>query len=340
MTVQDLESGRREFLGPGTRPIYSPSGHIIYQASELIYDLWALPFSLDTLQATGTAFRISAHSHEATVGADGTLVYREAPVSRRQLVWLDRGGEKTGEIGQAQQEIRYPVLSPDGRLVAVAAGERFISSDLWVHDLARGVRTRLSPAPDNTSKVWTPAWSPTGEEVAFTTMNRAGNFDIFLRNADGSGEATALAATPAGEFLQDWSRDGKYLLYEVLHPQTRPDLWYLERNERGGGWEPRLFLQTPFLEEAAQFSPDGRYVAYVSDESGKNEVYVRPFPSGSGKSTISSHGGRQPRWSRDGKELFYVEGSTLMAVSVSLDPIFSAGATTPLFEPQSLVSKT
>ena len=139
-----------------------------------------------------------------------------------------------------------------------------------------------------------PVWSPTGEEVAFPS-SRAGNLDIFLRQADGSGEAKALPATPRNEFLTDWSWDGKYLLYWLEDPETGWDLWYLERNEDGSAWEPHPFLHTLFNEHAAKFSPDGRHVAYVSDESGEWEVYVQPFPQGGSRSTVSSNGGTQPR---------------------------------------------
>ena len=109
-----------------------------------------------------------------------------------------------------------------------------------------------------------------------------------------------------------------------------------ERKEDGNGWEPHVFLQTPFAELAAQLSPDGEHVAYVSDESGQPEIYVRPFPKGEGKTTVSTNGGRQPRWSRDGKELFYAEASTLVAVSVSTAPKFSVGSATRLFEQRTL----
>ena len=115
-------------------------------------------------------------------------------------------------------------------------------------------------------------------------------------------------------------------------PETWGDLWYLERNEDGSAWEPHPFLHTPFNERAAKFSPDGRYVAYVSGESGEWEVYVQPFPQGGRRSTVSSNGGTQPRWSRDGTELFYVEGSTLVAVSVSGGAAFSVGSARRLFE--------
>jgi Tol biopolymer transport system component len=173
--------------------------------------------------------------------------------------------------------------------------------------------------------------------VAFSS-HRGGNYDIFLRQADGSGEAKVLLGTPADELLSDWSRDGKHLLYQRYDPETSADLWYLERSEDGSGWEAHSFLQTPFGELAAKFSPDGRYVAYVSNESGQREVYVRPFPEGGGKWVISSNGGSQPRWSRDGKELLYVEPQeergrfVMVAVSVSTGPRFSVGSASRLFE--------
>ena len=327
MVVQDLETGQKELLGPGALPFYSPSGHIVYQSAPSTHDLWALPFSLETLKAAGEAFPISENGLYPTVAGDQTLVYLDGIGSgQQQLVWLDRRGEKMGQIGQAQLAIRDPLLSPDGRIVAVSAMETS-DQDVWIWNITRGVKTRLSTAPE---RDFLPVWSPTGEEIAFSS-NRAGNFDIFLRQADGGGEANALAATPHSEYLSDWSRDGKYLLYVLNDPETASDLWYLERNEDGSGWEPQPFLQTPFREIAARFSPDGRYVAYLSDESGQDEIYVRPFPKGGRKLTVSSNGGRQPRWSRDGKELFYVGGNTLVAVSVSTGSTFSVGAATRLF---------
>ena len=329
LMVQDLKTGRRELLGPGFAPVYSPSGHLVYQVFG-ISTLWALPFSLDTLKATGGAFPIAQNSRGPTVATDGTLVYFDTSgTSQRQgqLVWLNRRGDKIGEIGLPQVHIGYPTLSPDGRRVAVQAREGS-NFDIWVWDIARTVKTRLTTGPEVDGCL---LWGPTGEQVAFPS-NRAGNFDIFLRQADGSGEAKVLLATPRNESLTDWSRDGKYLLYWLDDPETAADLWYLERNEDGSAWEPHPFLQTPFNKHAAKFSPDGRHVAYVSDESGQREVYVQPFPQGGRRSTVSSNGGTQPRWSRDGKELFYVEGSTLVAVSVSSGPTFSVGSARRLFE--------
>ena len=234
MMIQDLATGRRELLGIGALPFYSPSGHLVYQSScFLTSDLWALPFSVDTLKATGEAFPIAQNSISPTVAADGTLVYLDGPGAVQQLVWLDRNGNKTGEVGQAQDAIYFPALSPDGRHVAVMATESS-NVDVWVWNIARGVKTRLSSAQELD---YLPVWSPSGEEVAFSSA-QAGNFDIFLRRADGSGEEKALTADPSHEFASDWSRDGKYLLYHREELETENDLWYLERNEDGSGWEP------------------------------------------------------------------------------------------------------
>ncbi len=232
--LKDLETGRQELLGPGAVPFYSPSGHLVYQSSFSTPDLWALPFPLDTLKAGGEAFPISEDSRDPTVAADGTLVYLDSSGGgQEQLVWLDRDGNKTGEIGEAQQDSVDPALSPDGRLVAVAATEGS-NVDVWVWNIARAVRTRLSTSP---AIEYRTVWSPSGEEVAFSS-NRAGNQDIFVRQADGSGEAKVLLATPHADWVSDWSRDGKYILYALTDPETGADLWYLERKEDGSAWEP------------------------------------------------------------------------------------------------------
>ena len=131
----------------------------------------------------------------------------------------------------------------------------------------------------------------------------------------------------------------KYFLYVAIRPETGADIWYLERKElEDGGFDSRAFLQTAFRETNSRLSPDGRFVAYLSDESGRPEIYVRPFPQGGGKWQVSANGGASQRWGRDGRELFYVEGETLMAVAVSTTKGFSAGSAKPLFEHPGLVA--
>ncbi len=334
IVVKNLQTGEREVLADGAFPRYSPSGHILYQTAAFSPGLWALPFSLETLKPTGEAFPIAEDGGDPSVAADGTLVYVDLRGGgRQQLVWRDREGKKLGVIGQPQDLIRFPALSPDGRHVAVR-GLEDNNDDVWVHEVGRSLKRRLTfdAASDGL-----PIWSPSGKEIAFRSDRGEGYDNIYIRPADGTGEPTLLVDNPLDESPNDWSPDGKYLLYRVNDEETGWDLWYLKRKEDGSGFEPVPFLQTSFRETAAKFSPDGRFVAYVSDESGRKEVYVRPFPGGDGKWQVSGNGGRQPRWSKDGKELFYTERDTLMAVVVATTPSFTSGAVTRLFQDADLL---
>jgi serine/threonine-protein kinase len=323
LMLQNLETGQRESLGPGAAPFYSASGHLLYGAEG---DVWALPFSLDSLQATGETFPVARNGDGPSVADDGTLVYLDTlSLGQERLVWLNRRNERISDIEQSYSLIAYPALSPDGRRVAFEAVENS-NADIWIHDTARTTRVRVSDHP--TVDVL-PVWSPSGNEVAFSSY-RSGNTDIFLRQSDGSGETKVLAGTSQNERVSDWSRDGRYILYSLLDAENKSDLWYLEQKE--DGWEAHPFLQTPSNERKPKLSPDGRYVAYGSDRSGRNEIYVRPFPAGDSVSSVSGNRGRNARWSRDGKELFYLEGNTLMAASVSTKPTFSLGSVARLFE--------
>ena len=328
--VRNLETGESHVLAEGRRPIYSPTGHIVYETSEPS-GVWALPFSLETLTAAGAAFPIARNASEPSVAEEGTLVYvDDLPFGLHQLVWRGRDGMKQGTIGRPQQLIRMPALSPDDRRVAVSAFENG-SFDIWVHDVARPIKTRIS---FDAAGEFRPAWSPSGSRISFDS-DRFGNADIFIMNANGSGDVTPFAATPRDEITADWHPDGKRLIYHVRDPKTLRDIWYAERQGDGSSSEPVPFLETPFQQQTAKFSPDGRYVAYISRETGQPEIYVRPFPDGEGKWQISDDGGIQPRWRRDGKELYFVQPQprrTLVAVSVTPTPSFSVGPPTRLFE--------
>ena len=333
IVVKNLETGAREVLEEGAFPVYSSSGHILYQTAAFSPGLWALPFSLETLKPTGEAFPIAENAGDPSVAEDGTLVYVDfSGGGRRQLVWRDREGKKLEVIGQPQDVTLYPALSPDGSHVAVR-GIEDNNDDVWVHEVGRSLKRRLTfdAAVDGR-----PIWSPSGKEITFWSA-RQGNGDIYMRPADGTGEPALLVGAPLRERPSDWSPDGKYLLYDIHNEENTWDLWYLKRKEDGSGFEPVPFLQTSFSERAAKFSPDGRFVAYVSDESGRNEVYVRPFPGAEGKWQVSGNGGIQPRWSKDGKELFYVERDTLMTVAVATTPSFTSGAATRLFQDAHLI---
>jgi serine/threonine-protein kinase len=328
MVVQNLESGERGVLGPGIAPFFSPSGHLLYQPTLYTTEIWALPFSLSTPRPTGDPFLVVPRGIRPTVSVDGTLVYGDGggpPV--RRMVWRNRRGEKTGEIAEAPG-IVGPRLSPDGQRVVALAVEGS-NQDIWVYDIERGSRTRVTT---DLKRDLSPAWSPSGEQVAYSS-DRTGEYDIHLRSADGTGKETVVASHPEREFVNDWSRDGNYLLYRRMTPGTRFDLWYLQRSEDGSQWEPHPFLRTPRLEQRARFSPDARFVAYESgDREAQPEVHVRSFPDGESTWQVSSNGGRHPRWSQDGKELFFVEGDSLMAASISTTPNFSVHNVRKLFD--------
>jgi eukaryotic-like serine/threonine-protein kinase len=321
--LQDLDSGRIEILGSGQRPFYSPGGHLLYVSGADNSNIWALPMPPGRMRPAGEAFLVARSATDPTVSADGTLVYIDAVIE--QMVWMNRRGAKIGTAGQPAHGVFYPTLSPDGRFAAVETLEN-ANLDVWVYDLARGARTRITADPATDIL---PAWSPTGEELAFSSY-WPGNIDIFTRRADGSAAEKALPATAQNERVSDWSRDGEYIAYSLLDSKNGFDLWYLKRLEKGG-WEPHPFLQSSANERAPKFSPDGRYVAYLSDESGRNEAYVRSFPEGQRKWPVSTQGASQIRWSRSGRELFYAEEGTLVAVPVRTTPEFAAGPAIRLF---------
>jgi serine/threonine protein kinase len=322
----DRSSGQREVLTVGRRPIYDPSGHVIYVTNDPL-GLWAIPFSVDTMKATGNPFPIAENLHDSSIATDGTLVYLEEPAGTglQRLVWRDREGKPLGSIGQPQNEVRYPALSPDGKRVAVRSGR-----DIWIHEVGRPVRTRLTTDDAYDTQ---PTWSPTGDRIAFAS-GRTGDRDIYVKRADGSGEATPLLLTEGtAEYLTDWSKDETILLfYRMLRDggAGNRDIFYLRRKD-DGSYEEFAFQATQFEEVTPKFSPDEQFIAYVSNESGQLEIYIQAFPQGGSKRRVSLNGGFAPRWRADGKELFYVEGTKLMAIPVATSPSLTVGTPEALF---------
>ena len=322
--LQELGTERRTVLGSGRRPVYSPTGHIL---SEDRNRLWALPFALERLSASGPPFPIQENGEFPSVSTDGTLTFVGGRSSvPEHLVWKDRNGQTLGVIGQPQDRIYTPMLSPDGNRVAVW-GRESDNDDIWVHDAARNLKIRVTSHPAWEDR---PIWFPDGRRLAFSS-NRSGNADIFMQAADGGGEAEELLGGVAAQYPEDWSPDGKYLICDFIGDRRR-DLWYLRRAEGRTEFEAVPFLVTEFDEGEPNFSPDGRFVAYSSDESGRREVYIRSFPAGGVKVQVSTHGGGQPRWRGDGSELFYVEGETLMTVAVTAGLGLRVGPAQVLFE--------
>jgi len=231
-----------------------------------------------------------------------------------QLTWLDRSGKSIGTVGGPDDAgLTNVELSPDGKQVAV---QRFVNGnwDIWLIDAVRGVPTRFTfdPAVDQR-----PIWSPDGRRVAFDS-NRKGVYDLYLKLSSGAGADELLLESDQTKGSADWSPDGRFLLYRSSDPQTGSDLWILPVS---GDRKPLPFLKTSFDERNGQFSPDGKWIAYQSNESGRSEIYVQPFPGPGRKFQISTNGGEQPRWNKNGKEIFYVSlDSMMMAAPVKLSP--------------------
>jgi Tol biopolymer transport system component len=219
------------------------------------------------------------------------------------------------------------MLSPDDSQAAFSTF-RSAGPDLWILDVARGVPTRLTSDPSGASA---PIWSPDGKAIAFRSL-RNGREDLYMRAADGSGTDQLLLSDEFSKIPESLSPDGRYLTYYAVGPPPRHrDLWVLPLF---GDRRPFAFRESEKFREAfGHFSPDGRWMMYLSDETGRNEVYVAPFPGSGGKTQVSTAGGLQPRWRRDGKEIFYLWGRSLWAVPVKADSVrFEVGIPQRLFD--------
>lgn len=270
---------------------------------------------------------------------NGTLAYRGVAVSGdAQLRWFDRQGKNLGVVGAPQNYVGGSAisLSPDGMQVATIRMDGS-NMDIWLTSFSRGGETRLTFDP---AKDMDPVWSPDGNRIAFTS-DRTGFFHLYQHASNGAGQDELLFESDHHQRVSDWSRDGRFLLYTDLDPKTKGDVWVLPMGGAPGSSNPTPFLRTEFEEGGGKFSPDGHWVAYYSDESGRFEIYVRPFPTpevGGGKWMISQGGGSQSHWRDDGKELFYLAPDlNLMAVPVSTSGVqsqqaFQSGTPTALFK--------
>ncbi|HLE20683.1 MAG TPA: hypothetical protein VJB88_06150, partial [Vicinamibacteria bacterium] len=215
-----------------------------------------------------------------------------------------------------------PRLSPDGKRLSLTV-LRNNNWDIWVYDIERGVSTRLTfEESSETEQIW----SPDGEYLVFSS-DRDGADSLYRKRSDGSGELERLTESQQAQWASSWSPDGRFISY--MTSTTALDLWVLPLE---GDQKPELFLSTPFAESDADFSPDGRWLTYASNESGRLEIYVRPFPPGGGKWQVSDSGGGYPRWSGDGRELFYRTDDGIMVASVE-----ATGATFRAGKPRQLL---
>ena len=337
--LSSLDGGEPMLVLPAeTAAVYAAPGYLLLVSQGV---LAAYPFDttsgtvagepIPVAQAVGTD---DGSFHSAfSVSDRGVLTYRAGANSKRRLVWFERMGQISGEVGSLDDNAwanwSNPELAPNGQRLALNS---FLQGnlDVWLIDVGRGVPNRFTfdAALDSS-----PIWSPDGSQLVFRSIRQGGSsYDLFQKPANGTVDEQPLLITPENKTPLDWSQDGRFLLYSTQNPKTASDIWALPLT---GERKPFAVLESTFDEIQGQFSPDGRWLAYASNESGRYEIYVRTFPEAGGKWRVSGSGGMQPRWRRDGRELFCVAPDTqLMAVTLRLAPdthVLEAGAPVALF---------
>ena len=332
-TVEVFADGERKLLFeiPGARleyttwvPVSGNDGYLVYHRQQTNNGIWAVPFDIDALELTGEPFVLDPDGAFPSVARDGSLLYAVGSSGgERQLVRVSREGTVLAELGQAQTGMIWPELSPDGRFVLLSAQEAD-NRDIWLHDIERGTRTRMSFGPESD---YFAVWANQGRDILFTHGSAQTNVS-FLRPADGSREPEP--------FLNGYYphlRDGvDVVIYNRFMPRTGDDLYYRSLEPDA---EEQVFLSTPAQESGARLSPDGRFVIYMSNESGTNQVYLTTFPGGTGKWQVSTEGGAWPRWSRAGDEILYRQSAgasgSIMSVSVQVEPSVRLGTPQRIF---------
>ena len=328
VVAQSLTTGeRRELIQSGSQPRYASSGHLVYTQGA---NLMAAPFDPQRLAITGAAVPViggvlvagTAGSAQYDFSSTGSLVYvpNSAQAAQFKLVWVDRKGTEQ-PVPAPPHNYVLPRISPDGK--RVAAGIEEADSQIWLYDLGRDTLTRLTfEGPASVD----PLWTPDGRRIVF---KGSGN-RLFWQPADGSGAAEALTSSElsTNNVPGSWTPDGQVLAFMEINPSTGYDLYTLALKDG----KPQPFVRTPSVETAPRFSPDGHFIAYASDESGRIEIYVRPYPGPGGKWQVSTDGGSEPVWNPKGRELFFRAANKMMAVDVVTEGTFSAGKLRVLFE--------
>jgi Tol biopolymer transport system component len=337
----DSTSAPQLVLKPALRTVYAPSGHLLFLREST---LMAQPFDTQAFRLTGepvplaedVAYNAVFGRTAFSVSDNGVLAYRTSGTGDAgsglvsQLWWFDRAGKRLDSFTPVANYSGGLRLSPDETRLVVQRVDRLGGfGDLWVFDLARSaIPSRFTFSPDRVNVM--PVWSPDGRSIAFASGMGAEETDLYEKATAGTENARVLLKSSRKTIPVDWSPDGRLLMYRQADPKTKNDLWLLPVT---GAGQPTAFLQTPFNEQDARFSPDGKWIAYVSDQGGSFDVYVRPFPAGDREWRISVGGGEEPQWRRDGKELFYMApGRKLMAVDIETGSSFAAGVPKMLFE--------
>jgi serine/threonine-protein kinase len=328
LVVESVGTGERQnLIQGGWQPRYASSGHLIYAQRG---GLMAAPFDLQRLALTGTAVPVVEGVRQSTTtgavqysfSATGSLAYVPGAVQSAQLklVWVTRNGTEQPVAAPARGYV-FPRLSPDGRRIAVGIIDQ--ETQVWLYDLSRETLTRFTFEGNvNLSALWT----PDGRRITFQS-DKEGPQNVYWQRADGSGGLERLTTSDYTSVPSSCSPDGQLLAFVQIDPATGFDIWVLRLTDR----KAQPFLRTPYNETSPRFSPDGRWLAYISNESGRHEVYVQPYPGPGGKWQISTEGGTEPAWNPSGRELFYRSGDRMMAVNVSTRPSFTVGKPHVLF---------
>jgi len=315
--VGDLDSkARRRVLTADSNAVYALPGYLLFVREG---SLMAQPFDADKAQTAGDPVPLAGQvnfNYGGTVGLgqfsssqNGVLAYASGGAGGNvQLTWFDPSGKVLGVVG-APSDLYWPAISPDGSSVVVDRRDPQTGlSDLWLRDLKRGAESRFTSGWGN----WA-IWSPDGGHIAFAS-SRGGPLVLHQKATSGSFQEEVLDKTAIQKWPLDRSRDGRYIIEQINDPKTGFDIWVLPLD---GDRKPFPYLQTPSWEHFAKLSPDGRWLAYGSDETKRNEVYIQTFPTPGGKRQVSINGGGRPIWSRDGRQLFFIGADRkMMAVGV------------------------
>jgi len=328
----DSKETRRLVSAP-SNAVYAPPGYLLFDRDGT---LMAQAFDVQKLRITGEPFPAAEDvgydggslRTDFAVSDNGVLAYRSSASFNTQLTWFDRKGKPLGSVGPREGYFNLSLSLDERKLAVSRLASRTGTRDIWLFDLSRGTSSRFTFDP---STEVAPCWSPDGGRIAFSS-DRDGPYNLYQKLATGSANDELLVSTGVSKYPNHWSSDGRYIVYESLDPKTNLDLWVLPLF---GDRKPILYLRTGSDEWQGQLSPDGRWMAYTSNESGRSEVYVQALPISGGKWQISTNGGVYPRWRGDGKEIFYLaQDRKVMAVTVKADSTFETGVPAELFPTQ------
>jgi len=327
----------RQVMSGLTNAVYAEPGYLLFGRGDVII---AQPFDLGRMQVAGVPVRVAsgvsamsaANYVNFSVSQTHTLIYSSANTEiDRQLCWYDRQGKQLSKLGQPEYA-SGPQLSPDGKKLALRLLTQPVGNfEIWVYDLARGLQARTSFSGLTVSG---PVWSPDGLQLAISHSTQQASGDhMYLLQADGTGKEEPIeqpSLESLGNYPSSWSPNGHLLLFDHQDKSGKISMWVLPLS---GDRRPYTFLETPFNAQMGKFSPDGRWVAYVSNDSGKDEIYVVPFANAGARVQVSTEGGSQPRWRRDGRELYYLspEAKIMVAELLAGTSDFRVGAVRPLF---------